>query len=225
MPEPKNNAAEARQREASRIYRFQGEAMRAWKWADELGVSTGEFLRRVHVFGFDENGEWDTRIFCESTPPVTFTFGNEEFTAAEWAAELGISERLFLLRYIRHGLTEKTFRIDHTDCPRQGSVADQVVSRTLASKRIEFIRSFVRQNPDVREDGRRGFALVQALIEHLGPMSQVEVGEVFGVTRSRIEQIERVAQKRLRLAGGAVLREHWEHSIEDRKRNNWEAVG
>lgn len=66
--------------------------------------------------------------------------------------------------------------------------------------------------PELRwhHDRDHAVAAANVLVRLFGPLTHRECGEVIGVSKQRAEQIERVALKKLRLAGGRPLREAWE---------------
>lgn len=53
-----------------------------------------------------------------------------------------------------------------------------------------------------------------------GPMSQSEIAFVVGLSKERVRQLERIALKKLQLAGGRELRETWEH-VDARAEITW----
>lgn len=69
--------------------------------------------------------------------------------------------------------------------------------------------------PEVRRvcDGQLdpvGEALARWLGRLLGEMTQAECAALLGVTRQQVNSVEQRAKRKVRLAGGARLREAWE---------------
>jgi len=55
-----------------------------------------------------------------------------------------------------------------------------------------------------------GEAIARWLGRLLGEMTQAECAALLGVTRQRVDSVEQQAKRKVRLAGGARLREAWE---------------
>ena len=164
----------------------------------------------------------NTRPISRQRP--LYTWMGETLTDREWADRLDLSWEGFARRVRVYGPDDqRTFR-------RRGP---SVVSVTLAgtteqtprrehdrAARLEVLDMYLAAFPLLGASWRDGSdsAVLASIRRTLGRLSQAEVGHVLGLTKQRVEQIETVAKKRCKLAGGPALRDAWEDKQELRTR-------
>lgn len=178
-----------------------GEEQRsASDWGALLGVSASAFRKRVRKYGED-----DPRCYEQTTHNLRFTHDGMTLTAKAWGERLRIAPHTFLNRIRQYGESDPRCYEPNQHVPR--TVVHAPETRRI---RLEAMEALAEEFPELRDNDDDCDDLITWIVERFGCLSLAEIGVLLGVHRERVRQIEGVALKRMRLAGGAPLREAYE---------------
>lgn len=178
-----------------------GEEQRsAGDWSSILGVSASAFRKRVRKYG-----EADPRCYEPSTIKEQFTHNGITLTAKAWAERLRVDRHTFLCRVRQYGEADPRCYEPNNHAPR--TVVHPPETRRV---RLEAMKVLAEEFPELQAVDDDCEDLVTWIVGRFGALSLAEIGVLLGVHRERVRQIESVAFKKMRLSGGAPLREAYE---------------
>lgn len=179
---------------------FGEERRTASDWAATLGMSASAFRKRVRLYGED-----DPRCYEPPLGTGRFTHRGVTLTAKAWGERLRIAPNTFMDRVRLYGEADPRCFERNQHVPR--TVVHAPETRRL---RLEAMEALAEEFPELRDPANDCEDLISWIVSVFGRLSLTEIGLLLGVHRERVRQIEGVALKRMRLAGGAPLREAYE---------------
>lgn len=190
--------------------------MSARGWARSIGISSAAFRGRLARWG--PRHERTFRPRQQKRRAQNYEWNGTTLTAARWARALGVTNQAFHYRLKIYGPNNhRTFMTKTPNVPLDLSedvaVAghnERVMPAADAAARITFLNAVLAEFPAFGEDTEEGIRTAEIVADIIGPLSCTEVAHVLGISRQRVQQIEYVAMKKAKLAGGRELREHYE---------------
>lgn len=171
---------------------FEGRTMSLSAWGRERGIPYSRIQRR-HAAGLPPekvlaiDQAWDSR-YAETATRITLD--GETHTVPEWAELLGMSQGTIYDRFKR-GLSPERILNRSTELWSAGKFA--------RGTHPAWSRETVNETPWASD----WFAQFQ-VFENPDGMSADAVGELMGITRKRVTQIEAIALEKLRAQPGAI---------------------